>query len=139
MFSSPSTVLVTQLYPTPFDPRGCSPPGCSVHGISKARILEWVAISFSRRSSQIRDRTCVSCILDWQADSLPPEPPGKTSTSIFFKRSFTHGPFIKSLLNLLQYCFYCLCFVLLAPQPWIEPTPPALEGEALTTRGVLFN
>ena len=39
-----------------------SPPGSSVHGILQARILEWVAISFSRRSSQPRDRTWVSCI-----------------------------------------------------------------------------
>ena len=34
---------------------GCSPPGSSVHGISQARILEWVAISSSRGSSQPRD------------------------------------------------------------------------------------
>ena len=40
----------------------CSPPGSSVHGISKARILEWVAISFFKGSSQPRDRNCVSCI-----------------------------------------------------------------------------
>ena len=40
----------------------CSPPGSSVHGILQARILEWVAISFSRGSSQSRDRTRVSCI-----------------------------------------------------------------------------
>ena len=40
----------------------CSPPGSSVHGISQARILEWVAISFSRGSSQPRDGTHVSCI-----------------------------------------------------------------------------
>ena len=40
----------------------CSPPGFSVHGILQARILEWVAISFSRRSSQPRNRTWVSCI-----------------------------------------------------------------------------
>ena len=40
----------------------CSLPGSSVHGILQARILEWVAISFSRRSSQPRDWTCVSCI-----------------------------------------------------------------------------
>ena len=39
----------------------CSPPGSSVHGIFQARILEWVAISFSRGSSQPRDRTRVSC------------------------------------------------------------------------------
>ena len=39
-----------------------SPPGSSVHGIFQARILEWVAISFSRGSSWSRDRTWVSCI-----------------------------------------------------------------------------
>ena len=39
----------------------CSPSGSSVHGISQARILEWVAISFSRRSFQSRDQTRVSC------------------------------------------------------------------------------
>ena len=40
----------------------CSPPGSSVHGILQARILEWVAISFSRGSSQPRYRTHVSLI-----------------------------------------------------------------------------
>ena len=42
----------------------CSPPGSSVHGILWARILEWVAIPFSRESSWPRDQTCVSCIAD---------------------------------------------------------------------------
>ena len=40
----------------------CSPPGSSVHGTPQARILEWVATSFSRGSSPPRDRTCVSYI-----------------------------------------------------------------------------
>ena len=40
-------------------------PGSSVHGISQARILEWVAISFSRRSSPPRDWTRVSCLGRW--------------------------------------------------------------------------
>ena len=39
------------------DPMGCSPPGSSVCGILHARILEWVAISFSRGSSQSRNQT----------------------------------------------------------------------------------
>ena len=39
------------------DPTNCSPPGSSVHGILQARILEWVAISFSRGSSRPRDWT----------------------------------------------------------------------------------
>ena len=40
----------------------CSPPGSSVHEILQARILEWVAISFSKESSQPRDWTRVACI-----------------------------------------------------------------------------
>ena len=44
------------------DPMDCSPPGSSVHGISQARIMGWVAISFSRGSSRPRDPSCVLCI-----------------------------------------------------------------------------
>ena len=44
------------------DPKDSSPPGSSVCRIFQARILEWVAISSSRESSQPRDQTCVSCI-----------------------------------------------------------------------------
>ena len=44
-------VLEAQSCPTFLDPMDCSPPGSSVHGILQARILEWVAISFSRGSS----------------------------------------------------------------------------------------
>ena len=43
-------------------PTLCNPMGCSVHGIRQVRILEWVAIPFSRGSSQPRDQTQVSCI-----------------------------------------------------------------------------
>ena len=55
-------VLVTQLCLTLCDPMDCSQPGSSVHGIFQARILEWVAISSSRASSQHRDQTQVSHI-----------------------------------------------------------------------------
>ena len=51
---------VTQSCPTLCNPVDCSPPGSSVHGILQARILEWVAISFSRGSSRPRDWTQVS-------------------------------------------------------------------------------
>ena len=44
------------------DPTDCSPPRSSVHGTSQARILEWVAISSSRGSSQTKHRNCISCI-----------------------------------------------------------------------------
>ena len=55
-------VLVAQSCQTLCDPMDCSPPGSSVHGILQARVLEWVAILFSRISSLRRDRTQVSHI-----------------------------------------------------------------------------
>ena len=55
-------VKLAQSCPTLFNPMDCSLPDSYVHGILQARILEWVAILFSRGSSQPRDRTCVSCI-----------------------------------------------------------------------------
>ena len=50
------------------DPMDCSPPGSSVHGILQARILEWVAISFSRGSSPTQGANLH--LLYWQVDSL---------------------------------------------------------------------
>ena len=47
------------LFATPWT---CNPPGTSVHGVFQARILEWVIIFYSRRSSWPRDQTCVCCI-----------------------------------------------------------------------------
>ena len=55
--------LIINLCPTLCNPMDCRPPGSSVHRILPARILEWVAISFSRGSSQPRDRTCVSSLV----------------------------------------------------------------------------
>ena len=55
-------VLVAQSCLALCDPVDCSSPGSSVHGILQERILEWVAIPFSRGSSPPRDRTRVSCI-----------------------------------------------------------------------------
>ena len=54
------TCVHAQLCLTVYDPMDCSLPGSSVHGIIPARILEWVAISFSKGSSQHRDWTRVS-------------------------------------------------------------------------------
>ena len=54
---------VAQSPPTSSDPMDCSLPGSSIHGIFQARVLEWVAISFSRGSSQARDPARVSHIV----------------------------------------------------------------------------
>ena len=55
---------VAQSCPTLCNPINCSVPGSSVHGIFQATVLEWIAISFSRGSSQPRARTQVSGIVD---------------------------------------------------------------------------
>ena len=59
-----------------YDPMGCSPPGASVQGISQARILEWVAISSSRRSSQASNPHLLP-LLYCHVGSLTLMPPGK--------------------------------------------------------------
>ena len=74
-------VLVAQSCPTLCDPMDCSPPGSSVHRIFQTRILEWVAISSSRGSSQSRDWESAAL----QADSLPSEPPGKLIIQMLHK------------------------------------------------------
>ena len=54
--------LVAKLWRTVLQPCGLQPSRLSVHGISQAKILEWIAISFSSGSSQLRDPTHVSCV-----------------------------------------------------------------------------
>ena len=56
-------VLIAQSCPTLCDPMDYSSSGSSVHGILQARMLEWIAIPFSRGSSQPRDWIQVSCII----------------------------------------------------------------------------
>ena len=70
-------------------PHGLYPPGSSLHGIFQARVLEWGAISFSRRSSWPRDQTRVSCL---QADASPSGPPGEPSHSRLQADASPSGP-----------------------------------------------
>ena len=57
-----SCCLVAKLYLTVCDPKDCSLPVSSVHEIFQARILKWGAISFSRRSSKLRDQIHISYV-----------------------------------------------------------------------------
>ena len=96
-------VLVSQLYPTLCDPMDCSPPGFSVYGILQARILEWVAIPFSRdlREPEMEPRS-----LALQADSLLSESPG-TGILIFYHVQVEKMIFTKKM-NMFKYivCFF---------------------------------
>ena len=59
------------------NPMDCNPPGSSAHGILQARILEWVAMPFSRDLPHPGIQPMSLSLLHWQAGSLPLVPPGK--------------------------------------------------------------
>ena len=64
--------------PTLCDPMDCSPPSSSVHGISQAKMLKWVAMPSSRGIFLSQGlNLCFLCLLHRQAGSLAPAPPGK--------------------------------------------------------------
>ena len=73
------------------DPRDCSLPGSSTHGITQARILEWVAILFSRGSSQPRYWTCILCIAAWLFTTEIPGKPGCDMITFRMSFMFTMG------------------------------------------------
>ena len=80
--------VVAQSCPTLCIPMDCSSPGSSVHGILQERILEWVAISFSRGSSQPRSQTGISYIA---GEFFTAEPPGKSPSSPYQLSVATHA------------------------------------------------
>ena len=91
--------LVAKSCPALCDPMDGSQPDSSVQGIVQARILEWVAISSSRRSFQPRDQTHIFCV-SFQADSLSlshqealkgPSPPSKFSQYAFLQETRREG------------------------------------------------
>ena len=102
-------VLVSQSCLTLCDPVDCSPPGSSAHGILQARVLEWVAMPSSRRCSQPRDQTRVSCIT---GRFFTTEPPGKPISSSNYKQKQTNkqNPLISiTILKMsrsLHHCFH---------------------------------
>ena len=88
-------MLVTQSCPTLCDPMDCSLPGSSVHGIRQARILEWVAIPFSR---DLPDPGIETPSLALQLDSLPSKPPVKLVICYhFLKEKFSWYTLLKYL------------------------------------------
>ena len=92
-----SVCICVQSCPTRCNPMDCRLPGSSVHGTSQAKILEWVAVTFSRGSSEPRDLThvsCVSCIGRWALYQLSPGRYVCTCLS----QSFFLGKIIKILI-----------------------------------------
>ena len=87
-------VLVAQSCPSLCNPMDCSLPSSSVHGILQASILEWVAIPFSRESSQLRDGTQVSCVAGrlyhLSHQGIPSR--GKQASKLYMLKNVCHTP-----------------------------------------------
>ena len=94
-------MLATQVCPILCDTMDCNPPGSSANGILQARILEWVAIPFSRGWSLpgMKPRS-----LAWQKNSLPSESPGKPKNTGVGSLSLLRGS-LSSCHFLLQGIF----------------------------------
>ena len=107
----------------------CGQPGSSVHGSLQARTVEWVAVPFSRASSQTRGQICISHpLLHWQVGSLPLVPPGKPKDLAF----------VSSLAKTSPSFYYfswksCFCFFL------GRMTTPAIFCSHICPRLVIFN
>ena len=105
------------------NPMDCSQPGSSVHGISQLRILKWIAISFSRGSSQHGSNPR---LLNWQVNSLPLSHlgiPGYYPVSEFPRISQNYTE-LCYLLNTI----FIWAFILLLPKMWVLPTGDFHEG-----------
>ena len=95
---------------TLWDPMDCSPSGSSVHGIFQARVLECVAISFSRGSFQPRDRTPFSCTAGgftiWATREALGElrRDSQKEPSRLFKQSVSHVLCLKVKVKVAQSC-----------------------------------
>ena len=75
-------------------------PGSSVNGLLQVRILKWVAVPFSRGTSQLRDRTASLTSMHWQVSSFPLAPP-----ALFWKLKKTHQSY-KYRNNYLHFAIY---------------------------------
>ena len=97
-------VLVTQLCPTLCDPMDYSLPGLSVSGILQARILEWVAIPFSKGPSRPRGRTWVSCAAVRFFNCLSHQGSRYTCLPIFIFNDLRHSGQLVQSLSRVRHC-----------------------------------
>ena len=116
------------------DSMDCSLPGSSVLGLLQARILEWVAMPFSRWSSQLGDWTCVSYVyLHWQEGSLPLEPSEKPICAVpLDSRSHNSCSSISLLLvawhsRVAEVKEEALSVILIKRQSWAGTMSPSLR------------
>ena len=100
-------MLFAQSCLTLCNPMNCRPPVFSVHGILQARILEWVAMSFSRGYSWPRDWTPVFCVSCTEGGFFTTEPLGKLNNKITLKEL---SLFSIWFYNMLQHEYYLVSY-----------------------------
>ena len=125
--------LVAPVVSDSCDPRDCSPPGSSVHGILQARILEWVAIFFSGGSSWPRDQTRISLII---SGFFTAEPLGKPKKPLWTNNS-SKGTFLTlwSLSSDVPYVIHPTDMTrLLRSAPWLMVSATSLPVPCLHSR-----
>ena len=106
-------------------PHGLYPPGSSVHGIFQARMLERVAISFSRVFSWPKDRNW--SLLDWQADSSALAPPGKPLLWIFYH------------IKPIQHCLFKIYFNVILRTGFMLSKIQQVSSSKLVRKTLLYN
>ena len=111
-----STYQVTLVVSDSLWPYGLKPTRLLYPWDSQARILEWVAIPSSRGPSWPRYQTQVSCLLHWQAGSLPLVPPGKPQHCLQFPPNIgaSNAGVYKHSFPLLMISSTCTCHILQA-------------------------
>ena len=82
----------------------CSLPDTSVHGISQTRIVEWIAISFSRGSSQLRDWTHVFCLAEIFFTTEPPGKPSFNMSMLLVYYSLLLNPVESAIVRMYHIC-----------------------------------
>ena len=102
-------------------PLDCSPPCSCIHGIFQARILEWVAISFPRRSSWPKDWTQFSCI-SFTGSQITTEPPCSSSCSVTSHVQLFATPWIAAHQTSLSFTISCSCSNSCSSSQWCHPT-----------------
>ena len=122
-----------QLCPTPCNPMDCNPLGTSAHGIFQARILEWVAISYSRHHPNLRMAPRSSAL----AGFFTTETPGKPRKSAMPQSlcnpmgSSPPGSSVHGILQASMLEWVVIAFSRGSSNPGIELRSPSLQADSL--------
>ena len=137
-------MLVAQLCPVLCNPMDYSLPGSSALGILQGRILEWVAVPFSRGSFRLRDRSLVSCIAGRFFTTEPPGKPNQYHMVFYFSKDrcggFPGGAVIKNLPTNAGDVRDQDSFPASGRSPWRRvwlPTPVFFPGESHGQRSLV--